>query len=415
MVNNLKRGRLYIFILLVSLVLPFNVWAKQNNTFVMDFMFSYEELISGDTIRFDGTLAYVPVENQNFTFTNEDNVINIEYYIIDSIDSDGNITYKKYDFSNLDKNVWHPESSALFDYSGFDYDYSSDKIEYFDSCKMIDRESDRTFSTDAYGQCNILLPSVDGKIARWRFDTKDYGDVKNIDVCSYSKSNYNTVYTSCDKAEGQKDNTYIGRYDYYTSYTYKFYQLPDDQPNLKITCDNNKLAAGETTECSINLSFKYGLNSILFDITSDKLKMDNLWFSRFVDSWYWSFKDTDNGYSLSYAPYNRTAGFENDPVVATFDVTADEDIDDVVGLLNTSDIKYVEKPGEGIVSKQSVSDDEIISDGENTSGNETDNITNPNTFRNSYYMLIGLIIVGLIGFIQLRSRYKSEELKNHIQ
>ena len=401
MKNSLKNKVTFIVILFVSLILPFNVWAKQTNTFIREDSFDDEELISGDTIQFDNVTLYIPVEEQEFSLLYDDKVINFEYYIIDSIDSNGNIKYKKYVYSDSNKSLWNPNSSSVYVWSGelysnFNFD---DNVDYYNLCPVSDSR------LDGGDVCNIILPAVNGKISRWRFDSKEQGDKKDIDVCSYT-SYSSTIYSSCDKTEGRTDNTYIGTYEYYTSYTYRFYELPEEQPKLKVTCDTNELSAGKSTKCTFNVSYKYGLSSILFDITSDKLKINNLklddfWFD---DSGYspWNIKEIDNGYSINFALGFRINNFKNNPLIATFEITADEDINDVIKSLNISDIKYVEKTGDSIATAKSSSDDESALD------DVIDNIINPSTFRNSFYLIIGVIVIGGICFIQLKSKKKNK-------
>ena len=397
--NTFKNNFMFIFILFITFVLPFRVEAKQTNTFIEDYNFDYEELISGDSLLINGATVYIPVEEQKFEFFEKDKVTNFEYYIIDSIDSNGNIKYKKYDFSNSNKSVWYPKSSTLFDVSGDSYEYSSDSVEYFNLCNLKSRNNDSDlFRYDHGGFCNVLLPAVNGRIARWRFEGTDYGDKKEIKVCSYD-GHYDTLYSSCDKTENEDENTYIGTYEYYTSYVYKFYEISEEKPEVMFTCDSNKLSAGESTKCKINLSYKYRLSNILFDIISDKLKMSNLQVDDYwnADPALWTSKEIDNGYSINFTYNRRFNNFKNNPLIATFEITADEDIDDVVSSLKTTNIKYIDKTGE-----TTISDDKTDSD------NTIDNILNPSTFRNNYYLIIGIIIIGGISFIQLRSKNKNK-------
>ena len=397
----------FIIILFVSLMLPFKVDAKQTNTFIKEGAMSHEELISGDTIKIAGATTFTPVENQNFEFYAENKITNFEYYIIDSIDSNGTIKYKKYDFTDSNKNVWYPNDSVIYDLSGNVYDETLETIDYFNVCDNNSRSNGFNSFREDLGYCLIVLPAVNGKISRWRLDSKDYGDKKDIDVCKFQHKIFSrSYYSSCDKTDTQYNSTSIGTYEYYTSYTYKFYEIPDEKPEVKFTCDSNKLSAGESTKCTFNVSYKYGLSSILFDITSDKLKINNLklddyWFN---DSDYspWSIKEIDNGYSINFAYDYRVNSFKIDPLIATFEVTSDEDINDVSKSLKTSDIKYVEKTGDSIATAKSSSDDKSALD------DIINNIINPNTFRNSYYLIIGIIVIGGISFIQLKSKKKSK-------
>ena len=405
--NTLKNSLMFIMILFLTLVLPFNVEAKQTNTYIEDSNFDREELISGDTISISESVFYSPIEEQNFKLYDKDKVIRIEYYIIDGVDSNGNIKYKKYDYSTSNKSAWNPKSSSYFIWSGDIYDdFTFDATEdYYNSCSR----DDDLFYSDYDGVCNVILPAVNGKIVRWKFDSKTQEDRKNIDVCSY-KDFYRTTYFPCDKTQDMTDSTYIGKYDYYTSTVYKFYEISLEKPKLKITCDNNKLSAGKTTKCKINFSYKYGLSNLLFDITSDNLRIENLQINNYWEddedydedysvnySKYWTTNETDNGYSIGFTYDERVNDFENDPLIATFDIIADEDIDDVVKSIEKSDIKYVEKTGDGIATdKEPVVDDKI------------DSVINPETFRNNYYLIIGIVIIGGICFIQLRSKAKGK-------
>lgn len=400
MKKNLKDSMFLIIILFVFLTLPFNVDAKQTNTYIRESDFNYDELISGDTVGIDDSIFYTPVEEQNFKYFDRDKVTKFEYYIIDSIDSKGNIEYKKYDFSKSPKSVWNPKSSSVYNTSGYAYDINVDTVEYYNSCNKVDGWMFDSDERDG-GLCNIILPAVNGKIVRWRFDGKEYGDKKDIEVCKYKGHFLNDLYSSCDKTQEEPENTYIGTYEYYTSYVYKFYQLPEEKPKVKITCDSNKLTAGKTSKCKVNISYKYGVSNVLFDITSDKFKISNLQIDDFWDS-DWTVKKIDNGFSLKYFSDFLLTFDKFESEIATFEVTADEDIDDIVTSLKTSDIKFVEKTGESIASNNSNSGDESVSN------DKINNIINPNTFSDSYYLVVAILLIGLICFIQIKSKAKSK-------
>ena len=413
--NTFKNSWGFIFILVVSFILPFNVEAKQKNTYVLEYKFDDEELISGDTIHINDATTYIPIEEQDFRLYNEYKVTKFEYYIIDNIDSNGNIKYKKYDFTNSNKNIWNPESSTLYDLSGAVYDFFPDTVEYYSICKYGLESFDYS-----EGCCNIVLPAVNGKVVRWKFDSKENVDKKNIDICKFQDKVFSSdiYYSSCDKIDSDYNSTYAATYEYYTSSVYRFYQVPDETPKVNVTCDSNKLSAGGTAKCKVNASSKYALSNILFDITSDKLKISNLQFDDYWEYYsdYWDSKEIDNGYSINFTYVNSSGcdypyycgdpggfkylfdfSFNENPVVATFDVTSDEDIDDVVSSLKTTNFKYVDKTGEN-----------TIPDDKDDSDNKISNILNPSTFRNSYYLVIGILIIGGICFIQLRSKKKSK-------
>lgn len=394
MKKNLKDSMFLIIILFVFLTLPFNVDAKQTNTYIRESDFNYDELISGDTVGIDGSIFYTPVEEQNFKYFDRDKVTKFEYYIIDSIDSKGNIEYKKYDFSKSPKSVWNPKSSSVYNTSGYAYDINVDTVEYYNSCNKVDGWMFDSDERDG-GLCNIILPAVNGKIVRWRFDGKEYGDKKDIDVCKY-KGTFMYLYSSCDKTQDEPENTYIGTYEYYTSYVYKFYQLPEEKPKVKITCDSNKLTAGKTSKCKVNISYKYGVSNVLFDITSDKFKISNLQIDDFWDS-DWTVKKIDNGFSLKYFSDFLLTFDKFESEIATFEVTSDKNIDDVVSSMKTTNFKYVDKTGEN-----------TIPDDKSTLGDKINKIINPNTYRDNYYLVIGILIIGLICFIQMKSKAKSK-------
>lgn len=424
--NTLRNSWVFIIILFVTFVMPFRVEAKQTNTAIWESEFDNKELISGDTITINEATTFTPVENQNFKFYDEDKITNFEYYIIDSIDSNGDIKYKKYDFTDLNKNVWYPTGSVIYDLSGGVYDKVLENINYFNVCDKNSRHNGFNSFREDYGYCLVILPSVNGKISRWRFGSKDYGDEKDIDVCKFQHKVFsNNYYSSCDKTDEDFRKSYIGTYKYYTSYTYKFYQIPDEKPEVNVICDSNKLSAGETTKCKVKASSKYALSNILFDITSDKLKINNFKINNYWDddsnqkkdySKYWTFKELNNGYSINFTydylsacsnPYDCRrpnefeylfdSSFNENPVVATFEVTSDKNIDDVVSSMKTTNFKYVDKTGEN-----------TIPDGKSTLGDKINKIINPNTYRDNYYLVIGILIIGLICFIQMKSKAKSK-------
>mgnify|MGYP004648155841 CR=1 FL=1 len=418
----LKDSRLLIFILFVLLTLPFNVEAKQTNTCISEYQFESEsefgrsEFISGDTIIIGGSTYYMPVEKQDFSLYSEDIITNFEYYIIDSIDSSGNIKYKKYDFTNSDRSVWYPKDSIFYDMSGRVYEYPLETAEFFNSCKKGRKNDHYLMELKPYysGGCNVFLPAANGKITRWKFDSFKYSDKKKLDVCKYS-SFIDTYYSLCGKTDSEFKSTYIGTYEYYTSYVYKFYEIPDEKPQLKVMCDNNKLTAGQTTKCKANISYKYGLSNILFNITSDKLKISNLQIEDYNLGNTWTSKEIDNGYSMNFVFDHLTNAFKYNPIIATFDVSSDSDVNNVLSSLKATNFRYVNKLGENTLSDVDLNFDlgdkndnnENKDDMENISDKESkDNIINPSTFRDNYYLVIGILIVGLICFIQMKSKTK---------
>ena len=413
----LKDSRLLIIILFVLLTLPFNVEAKQTNTCISEYDFESEfgssEFISGDTIMIGRSTYYKPVEKQDFNLYTEDKITNFEYYIIDSIDSSGNIKYKKYDFTNSDRSVWYPKDSIFYDMSGRVYEYPLETAEFFNSCKK-GRKNDyylMELGTLYSGGCNVFLPAANGKITRWKFDSFKYSDKKKLDVCEYNRSFVSTYYSLCGKTDSEFKSTYIGTYEYYTSYVYKFYEIPDENPQLKVMCDNNKLTAGQTTKCKANISYKYGLSNILFNITSDKLKISNLQIEDYNLVNTWTPKEIDNGYSMNFVFDHLTNAFKYNPIIATFDVSSDSDVNNVLSSLKVTNFRYVNKLGENTLSNVDLSDknnsNENKDDMENIKDKESkDNIINPSTFRDNYYLVIGILIVGLICFIQMKSKAK---------
>ena len=395
MIKFLKKYWVIIFILFISFLLPFNVEAKVlYNKSVSEESLDEAELISGDDVFFKYAFRYVPVDDQNIFVTNEDKVIKFEYYIIDSIDSKGNIKYKKYDFSKADKSVWYPEEYIFRDDRGEMTEFPGKTlVENFYSCQKdnLYNEYDKS--------CRIVLPAINGKISRWKFDSIKYDDKKNTDLCEFSGSHYYVCSSEHSK--------YVGTYEFYTSYVYKFYEAPDEKPQLKVMCDNNKLIAGQTTKCKANISYKYGLSNMLFNITSDKLKISN--FKVGDDDWdwgnTWTPKEIDNGYSMDFAFGHHINPFQYNPVIATFDVSSDSDVNNVLASLRRTNFRYIDRLGENTLSDAS-----FDVDLENKKDNivNKDNIINPSTFRDNYYLVIGILIVGLICFIQMKSKAKSK-------
>ena len=100
-----KKCWVIILIVFIFFLLPFNVEAKGYYDRVSEMFFDEAELISGDDVKLNN--EYIPVDGQDFEekLINMDKAVNFEYYIIDSIDSKGNIKYKEYDFSKADKSV----------------------------------------------------------------------------------------------------------------------------------------------------------------------------------------------------------------------------------------------------------------------------------------------------------------------
>ena len=387
MINFLKKCWVIIFILFVSFLLPFNVEAKGYYGSVPEEYLDEAELISGDDVFLDN--KYIPVDDQMFDVYvyNEDRSTNFEYYIIDSIDSKGNIKYKKYDFSKADKSVWYPDGYVFsnYRYSGDIINVSGKSLlESFISCQKdnIYREYDSS--------CRIVLPAINGKISRWKFESKKYGDKMNNDVCNGSG-----FYYACDS---KLDSKYVGTYEFYSSYVYKFYEVPDEKPQLKVTCDNNKLAKGESTQCRVNLSYKYSFANVSFNILSNNLKLSNF---KVVDDW--DVSEIDNGLSLNFLDYSND--YIKDKEIATFEVSSDGDVNNVLSSLKRTNFRYID-----ILGENTLSDASFDVDLENKKDNieNKDNIINPSTFRDNYYLVIGILIVGLICFIQTKSKAKSK-------
>ena len=146
---------------------------------------------------------------------------------------------------------------------------------------------------------------------------------------------------------------------------------------------------------------------MLFNITSDKLKISN--FKVGDDDWdwgnTWTPKEIDNGYSMDFAFGHHINPFQYNPVIATFDVSSDSDVNNVLAALKRTNFRYVDKLGENTLSDASFGVDL-----ENKKDNivNKDNIINPSTFRDNYYLVIGILIVGLICFIQMKSKAKSK-------
>lgn len=402
MENVLKDSRLLIIILFVLLTLPFNVEAKEYNGTFWEEHIDKAEFISGDDVSLDS--KYIPVDDQEFDIYNEDKAINFEYYIIDSIDSKGNIKYKKYDFSKAEKRVWYPDGYLFHRFSGGSIiDASGESLlESFNSCKKDNIY--KKYDLDIF--CRIVLPAINGKTSRWKFDSIEYGDKKEIDVCRYKEYGY-YFYSSCDKTIDKAENTYVGTYEYYTSYVYKFYEIPDEKPQLKVTCDTNKLSKGETTKCRVNFSYKYMLRNVLFNITSDKLKISNF---KVADDLDWDSSEIDNGMSLKFLN-NSKSYYIKDKKIATFDVSSDSDVNNVLASLRRINFRYIDRLGENTLSDASF-DVDLENEKDNIVNKDNienkDNIINPSTFRDNYYLVIGILIVGLICFIQMKSKAKSK-------
>ena len=394
MIKFLKKCWVIIFILFVSFLLTFNVEAKGYYGSVPEEYLDEAELISGDDVFLDN--KYIPVDDQMFDVYvyNEDRSTNFEYYIIDSIDSKGNIKYKKYDFSKADKSVWYPDEYVFsnYRYSGDIIDVSGKSLlESFISCQKdnIYREYDSS--------CRIVLPAINGKISRWKFESKKYGDKMNNDVCNGSG-----FYYACDS---KLDSEYVGTYEFYSSYVYKFYEVPDEKPQLKVTCDNNKLSKGETTKCRINFSYKYNAYA-QFNILSNKLKISNF---KVADGYHCNANEIDNGLSLEYG--NDSENYTNDKEFATFDVSSDSDVNNVLASLRRTNFRYIDRLGENTLSDASF-DVDLENKKDNIVNKDNieskDNIINPSTFRDNYYLVIGILILGLICFIQMKSKAKSK-------
>lgn len=381
---------MFIVVLFVSLVLPFNVEAKIRNYVIKDNDLEGKELISGDDIVVSDVYDYIAVDDQKYNLGTNDKVIKFEYYIIDSIDDNGNIKYKKYDFSNSPESVWYPEGYVFHKFDGTEAEFpGSSVVENFTSCS----DNNSIYDWDNYDSaCKVALPSINGKLARWRFDSKDFGDKTKFEICNMSGLFYSTCTKDADYLVEWED-TYIGFVEYYTSYVYKFYEVPEIKPELKVTCDTNKLGKGKSSKCKINFSYKYALSDVTFDLTSDKLKISNM-----KPTTDWSSSDTDGGYTLKYSNAEGNGDFKDGVDIATFEVTGDGNINDILASLTSTNFKYTDVLGE-----KSLSDIKLDFD----LGDEVDN---PNTFKNSYYLIIGILILGGIFFIQVKSKKKNKQV-----
>ena len=397
----LKRSLMLIFVLFMSLILPFSVEAKSKNSVIKETELKGSELISGDEIVVKDIYEYVATDDQKYNFDTINKVTNFEYYIIDSIDSKGNIKYKKYDFKDSPESVWYPEGYKFHIFSGDEGPFPNANVFInFSSCSYLNSMYD---SHNMDIGCKVVLPAINGKISRWRFDEKKYGEKSKIDVCLGSGN----FYVSCSN---EPDESYVGTYEFYTSYVNKFYEIPNKKPKLTVVCDTNKLSHGKSTKCKVNFSYEYALDNVLFNITSDKLKISKF---EVIDEW--NAEDTDEGYSLIYYGDGNDTYYKDGKDIATFEVTTDADVNDILASLTATDFRYIDKLGENTLDDFSL-DFDLGNDKDNNNDNKDNSIINPNTFKNSYYLLIGILIIGGISFIQIKSKRKNKQKDdNHIQ
>ena len=213
-------------------------------------------------------------------------------------------------------------------------------------------------------------------------------------MCEFSGSG--SHYYVCSSEHSK----YVGTYEFYTSYVYKFYEVPDEKPQLKVTCDNNKLSKGETTKCRVNFSYKYIFGDVSLNILSNKLKISNF---KVFDDLDWDVSEIDNGLSLNFLDYSND--YIKDKEIATFDVSSDSDVNNVLASLKRTNFKYIDKLGENTLSDASF---DVDLENKKDNNENKDNIINPSTFRDNYYLVIGILIVGLICFIQMKSKAKSK-------
>lgn len=390
-----KKSRL-LLILLVSLFLPFGVSAKSYNWTVNEDDMKNKELISGDDVEINNPSELIPYEDINpgaeLWDGNEGRITNFEYYIIDSVDSNGNIKYKKYDFSTSANEVFYPKDfKSRYDNSASGYYPGSLSAINFNSCQNSNITYDHS---DYYKKvCKIILPAVNGESVRWRFDNKNYGNKTKYSICNSGG------YHTCG---GATDYNYVGTYEYYTSYVYKLYQVPEEKPSLKVTCDDNKLKKGTTSKCKVSFSYKYALNNVSFNISSDKLKISN-----FKPINNWSANEITNGYSLEYSNDDFSlVDFKDSTEIATFEVSSEDATEDkILALLKATDFKYIDKLGENTLSDIDL-DFNVANDADKD--NKINNIINPNTFSDSYYLIVAISLIGLICFIQVKSKAKSK-------
>ena len=378
----LRMNLVFIVVLFVSLILPFNVDAKIRNVVIEEKNLEESELISGDDIALNDIFEYIAVDDQKYNFMSLNKVTKFEYYIIDSIDSNGNVKYKEYNISNLPESDWYPEGYVFHDFDGSEAEFPSDSlVENFTSCSFSNEMYN--YDNDTY-RCKVILPAINKKISRWRLGSKDFGDKTKYDICYISGRYYSKCYN-----DDYEDNPYVGKMEYYTSYVYKFYEVPEIKPELKVTCDTNKLGKGKMSKCKINFSYKYALSDVTFDLTSDKLKISNM-----KPTTDWTSSDTNGGYTLKYSNAEGNGDFKDGVDIATFEVTGDGNINDILASLTSTNFKYTDVLGE-----KTLSDIKLDFD-------LGDEVNNPNTFKNSYYLIIGILIIGGIFFIQVKGRRK---------
>ncbi len=369
-----------LLILLVSLFLPFSVSAKSYYWTVNEDDMKNKELISGDDVDINNARYLIPYEDINVLARHDydERSTNFEYYIIDSVDSNGNIKYKKYDFLTSANEVFNSRYDNNVD------PWHSQAINFY-SCRSGDNE------------CNITLPAVNGEIVRWRFDNKSYGNKTKYDICGYEGNEY---YQVCEG--GVTQDSYAGTYEFYTSYVYRLYQVLEEKPSLKVTCDDNKLKKGTASKCKVSFSYKYALNNVSFNISSDKLKISN-----FKPINNWSATEITDGYSLEYSNDDFSlVDFKDSTEIATFEVSSEDAIEDkILALLKVTDFKYIDKLGENTLSDIDL-DFNVADDADKD--NKINNIINPNTFSDSYYLIVAISLIGLICFIQVKSKAKSK-------
>lgn len=391
-----------LLILTTILILPFMVNAKTyNGVGINDGTYFY----NGDIIK---NIKGLPIEDVELIYTNKEEatssydkaliiprfrypLVNVRYYVIN-----------KENKTNIEYNELYPNNS----------EYNYPKFKLYEPYVVYDENNDRftdygykmtvgTVKDNNNNNNNNEVPNV-----RWMlkgYNEKDRRSNSCVEFWLRSSGDYNTGNIRY-YAEYNSSGCYYG-YSYNKTMELNMYEAEPAEPEIKITCDKETLKKNESTNCELQIAYKYEADELQFSLDSVNSKIYDI---KLNENW----KLTDGVYSIKgdtpekkeylaniskglevatfNAKYENTLGVTNPDeeikiTIVTKDVTLKNDIENVI-----AEDKKVNIP---ITTKE-----------ENTPGTEDNTPTdeeideNPETGIYDYIAVVSLIIIASVLF-----------------
>ena len=387
-----------LLILTTILILPFMVNAKTyNGVGINDGTYFY----NGDIIK---NIKGLPIEDVELTYTNKEEatsdyeksfiipkfrypLVNVRYYVID-----------KENKTNIEYYELYPNSS--------EYDYTNFK--QYEPYVVYDENNDRFTEYGYKMTVGTVTEHYDNEVPNVRWMLKGYNEKdRRSDGCAAFWLNSSRDY----------DTGNIRYYPYYSfsgcyyGYSYKntmelnMYEAEPAEPEIKITCDKETLKKNESTNCELQIAYKYEADELQFSLDSVNSKIYDI---KLNENW----KLTDGVYSIKgdtpekkeylaniskglevatfNAKYENTLGVTNPDeeiqiTIVTKEVTLKNDIENVIAEDKKVNIPITTKEENTPGTEDNTPNDEEIDE-------------NPETGIYDYIAVVSLIIIASVLF-----------------